>query len=97
MSDHDEMGAFLVGFIVGGLTGAIVTLLFAPKSGEETSALIKDKYIELRDKARSSLDEILDRTYEIAGDASTLTDAEVAEATEPAEPSGSGGDRPGIV
>jgi len=37
-SDRDEFGAFLVGFIVGGLTGAIVSLLFAPQSGEETRA-----------------------------------------------------------
>ena len=51
MSDRDEFGAFLVGFIVGGLTGAVVALLFAPQSGEETRALIKDKSIELRDKA----------------------------------------------
>lgn len=27
MSDRDEFGAFLVGFIVGGLTGAVVALL----------------------------------------------------------------------
>ena len=38
MSDRDEFGAFLVGFIVGGLTGAVVSLLFAPQSGEETRA-----------------------------------------------------------
>ena len=28
MSDRDEFGAFLVGFVVGGLTGAVVALLF---------------------------------------------------------------------
>ncbi len=50
-SDRDEFGAFLVGFIVGGLTGAVVSLLFAPQSGEETRALIRDKSIEIRDKA----------------------------------------------
>ena len=61
MSDRDEFGAFLVGFIVGGLTGAVVALLFAPQSGEETRALIKDKSIELRDKAQSSAEEALAR------------------------------------
>ena len=35
MSDRDEFGAFLVGFIVGGLSGAVVALLFAPQTGEE--------------------------------------------------------------
>ena len=50
MSDRDEFGAFLVGFVVGGLTGSVAALLFAPQSGEETRALIKDKSIELRDR-----------------------------------------------
>jgi len=49
MSERDEFGAFLVGFIVGGLTGAVAALLFAPQSGEETRAVIKERSIELRD------------------------------------------------
>lgn len=51
MSERDEFGAFLVGFIVGGLAGAVVALLFAPQSGEETRAVIKERSIELRDRA----------------------------------------------
>lgn len=51
MSDHDEFGAFLVGFIVGGVTGAIAALLLAPQSGEETRAIIHDRSIELKDTA----------------------------------------------
>jgi gas vesicle protein len=57
MADRDEIGAFLVGFIVGGLTGAIVALLYAPQSGEETRTIIKEKSIELRDKASETVDE----------------------------------------
>jgi len=69
MSDRDEFGAFLVGFIVGGLTGAVVSLLFAPQSGEETRALIKDKSIELRDKAQVTGEEALARAEALAADA----------------------------
>ena len=69
MSDRDEFGAFLVGFIVGGLTGAVVALLFAPQSGEETRALIKDKSIELRDKAEVSAEEAYARAEQLAADA----------------------------
>ena len=69
MSDRDEFGAFLVGFIVGGLTGAVVALLFAPQSGEETRALIKDKSIELRDKAQGTAEDAYARAEEIATDA----------------------------
>ena len=59
MSDRDEFGAFLVGFLVGGLTGAVVALLMAPQSGEETRAIIKDKSIEIRDKAQVTAEEAL--------------------------------------
>ena len=86
MSDRDEFGAFLVGFVVGGLTGAVVALLFAPQSGEETRALIKDKSIELRDRAATSAEEVLARAEAAAAEARTraeeLTKEARARATE---------------
>ena len=74
MSDRDEFGAFLVGFIVGGLTGAVVSLLFAPQSGEETRALIKDKSIELRDKASVTAEEAMARAEAAAQEARARAD-----------------------
>ncbi len=74
MSDRDEFGAFLVGFIVGGLTGAVVSLLFAPQSGEETRALIKDKSIELRDKAATSTEAAIARAEAAAAEARARAD-----------------------
>jgi len=74
MSDRDEFGAFLVGFVVGGLTGAVVALLFAPQSGEETRALIKDKSIELRDKAQHSAEDALARAESLAAETRARAD-----------------------
>ena len=74
MSERDEFGAFLVGFIVGGLSGAVVALLFAPQSGEETRALIKDKSIELRDRAQTSAEEALARAEAAAQEARARAD-----------------------
>jgi len=74
MSDRDEFGAFLVGFIVGGLSGAVVALLFAPQSGEETRALIKDKSIELRDRAQQTAEEALARAEAAAQEARARAD-----------------------
>jgi len=68
-SDRDEFGAFLVGFIVGGITGAVVSLLFAPQSGEETRALIRDKSIELRDRAAETAEDALARAEAAAAEA----------------------------
>ncbi len=73
-SDSDEFGSFLVGFIVGGLTGAVVSLLFAPQSGEETRALIRDKSIELRDRAADTAEEALARAEAAAAEARTRAD-----------------------
>ena len=74
MSDRDEFGAFLVGFIVGGLTGSVVALLFAPQSGEETRAVIRDKSIELRDKAQVSAEEAIARAEAAAAEARARAD-----------------------
>ena len=82
MSERDDFGAFLVGFVVGGLTGAVVSLLFAPQSGEETRALIKDKSIELRDKAQVTAEETYHRAEQLASDARVRADQLAKEAKE---------------
>ncbi|MFM8322896.1 MAG: YtxH domain-containing protein [Chloroflexota bacterium] len=51
MSDNNDFGTFFAGLIVGGLVGAAVALLMAPQSGEETRTVIRDKSIELKDRA----------------------------------------------
>jgi gas vesicle protein len=58
MSDRESgFGAFLAGFFIGGLVGAVVALLFAPQSGEETRTMIREKSIELKDKAVETAEE----------------------------------------
>lgn len=79
MSEHDDFGSFLVGFVVGGLTGAVVALLFAPQSGEETRTVIKEKGFELRDKASQTAEEALARAEAAAADAKVRYDALTAE------------------
>jgi gas vesicle protein len=63
---NSEFGVFLAGFFIGGLIGAAVALLLAPQSGEETRVLIKDKSIELKDKASVTADEYYTRAGEYA-------------------------------
>lgn len=69
MADRDNFGVFLLGFLVGGLTGAVVSLLYAPQSGEQTRAVIKEKAIELRDKTTDTLEETYNRAEIAASDA----------------------------
>ena len=70
---------FLVGLLVGGLTGAVAMLLLAPQSGKETRDQIRQQGIELRDQtvktvegavaqARGKARQITDDVREQAGE-----------------------------
>jgi gas vesicle protein len=69
MSDKDNFGAFMIGFFVGALTGAAVSLLLAPQSGEETRSLLKDKAIEIGEKTSDSLEETYQKAQKAANEA----------------------------
>ena len=50
MSDNNsDFGAFLAGFVIGGLVGAATALILAPQSGEQTRGQITDKSLEWRE------------------------------------------------
>jgi gas vesicle protein len=85
MSERDEFGAFLLGFIVGGLTGAIASLLLTPKSGDETRSFLKEKAIEIGDKVNISVDEARVKADEITADARVRAEAILAEGRARAE------------
>lgn len=51
MSQDDKSsnaGFFLAGAVVGGAVGAVLVLLFAPQSGEQTRKMIKDKASDVK-------------------------------------------------
>jgi len=82
MAERDEFGAFLIGLIIGGLTGAAISLLMAPQSGDETREYLKDQAIVLRDKAQESAhttaEQVSARTADVrsrAGDIATKAKA----------------------
>jgi len=51
MAREGGSGDFLAGFILGGLIGGALALLFAPTTGEEMRGQIREKGIELRNLA----------------------------------------------
>jgi gas vesicle protein len=59
MSRHDDgssdIGAFLAGFVIGGLVGAATALILAPQSGEQTRAQLAAKGQELREAGEERL------------------------------------------
>lgn len=84
MSDKDNFGAFLFGFIMGSITGAAVSLLLAPQSGEETRTVIKEKAIELKDKTAETAEETLHKAEKVAADATEKTKTFVKTTTDKA-------------
>jgi len=70
MSDKSgEFGAFVAGFLIGGLVGAATALLMAPQSGEETRAIIQEKSIELKDMASTTAEDAIARAEAAAAEA----------------------------
>ncbi|MFO7539617.1 MAG: YtxH domain-containing protein [Chloroflexota bacterium] len=55
MSDNNDLGAFLAGFVIGGLVGAATALILAPQSGEETRSQIVNQSLALRDAGEASV------------------------------------------
>jgi gas vesicle protein len=51
VSKNAGTGDFLAGFVLGALTGALAALLLAPASGGEFREQIKEKGIEIKDRA----------------------------------------------
>ena len=80
MSEQNDFGAFLIGFIVGGLTGAVSALLLAPQSGEETRTFIKEKAVEISDKATETVEESYKKA-EVAADEARKRFEELAQTT----------------
>lgn len=57
---------WIKGFVVGGLIGGALGILYAPKRGEETREEIAKSFQELRDKAKHQLDETCTKMDEFA-------------------------------
>jgi len=84
--DNDsDIGAFLTGFVIGGLVGAAVALILAPQSGAETREQIRQKGIELKTQGEETLTEARTRAEAAAADARTRAEKLAADARLKAE------------
>jgi len=57
---------FFIGGVVGGLLGAAAALLLAPQAGEDTRAMLREKSIELKERAEDATVDARRRAEEAA-------------------------------
>jgi gas vesicle protein len=84
MTDNDsgDIGAFLAGFVIGGLVGAATALILAPQSGEETRSQIARKGVDLRRAGEHQLLEYRERAEAAVGEARELVEQTSGQAQE---------------
>lgn len=75
-------GSFMRGVIVGGLAGAVYTMLTAPRTGEETREMLREKSYELRDRATSTVEDTRARAEQALSEARTRAEATISRAKE---------------
>lgn len=73
MNKNSKTGFYA--FLWGGMIGAIIGLLYAPKSGEETRQFIKDESEEMMNKAVVSAREVQNTARSTIQDAQTRLEA----------------------
>jgi len=76
MSDDRGSGAsgVILSFMLGGLVGAALAVLFAPRSGEETRELLEEKLRDGVERGRRLRDRAMERGREVLGEASGYLD-----------------------
>ncbi|NCQ17532.1 MAG: gas vesicle protein [Ignavibacteria bacterium] len=70
----------LIGFLTGGIVGAALALLYAPKSGKELRQDIKGKADELLDEAEKYLDVAKEKASNIYNDGKKKSELLIADA-----------------
>ena len=66
MSDQESSGGFFAGFVFGAFVGAALALLFAPGPGEEIREQLREKSIELKERAEDlDIDELKSKGHHL--------------------------------
>jgi gas vesicle protein len=75
---NDDRGSnasgVVLAFLMGGLTGAALAMLFAPRSGRETREMLEGRLRESAERSRAVRDKVVGRGREILDEAGGYVD-----------------------
>ncbi len=76
MTEDSDSGAssIILAFLLGGLTGAALALLYAPRSGKETRDLLAERMREAQERGRELKDEAIGRGRAALDDAAAYVE-----------------------
>ncbi|RMG99181.1 MAG: hypothetical protein D6706_05875 [Chloroflexi bacterium] len=77
--NNSDLGAFLAGFVIGGLVGAATALILAPQSGEETRARLANMSQEWRQTGQERIHQYRQEYLDKAGQVVAETRSRVQE------------------
>lgn len=80
MSDNNVGKGLLIGFLAGGAVGAILALLYAPKSGKELRQDIKNKTDVYLDDAEKYVADARDKAKELINEGKKKSDKLISDA-----------------
>ncbi len=86
--DRSGVPGFVTGFAIGALAGAVLAMILAPQSGEDTRDLLVAKAREAGERARDTAGDagdLLARGRRIVADAKSRIDGAVADGKDAAE------------
>src|SRR5256712_9494407 len=65
----DEGTSPVLAFLFGAATGAVLALLYAPRSGQETRELLNEKLRETAERGREAREQLINRGRELLDEA----------------------------
>ena len=80
MSENNAGKSILIGFLAGGAIGAILALLYAPKSGKELRSDIKEKADEYLGEAEKYIAEAKDKAIDMINESKKKSEKLISDA-----------------